>query len=134
MPFPLDILRAGVALADSLTKGLQCSVQWEAYTGQGANGRQYAAPVTLSAIVDFTTRQYVSKDGKVSTIAATVTVVGDVLPNGAVTVPPRREPIDPKDRITLPNGFTGPIVSAPGAVMDPSTGRGLIHEIMLGAV
>lgn len=134
MTFPLDLFHALLPVADSLTKGLQCLVKLEAYTGQGANGRTYAAPVYLSAIVDLSNKQIVRADGKVTTIAATITVIGDVAPNGSTTVPPRREPIDPKDRVTLPNGFTGPIVDVPGAPLDPSTNRGLIHVITLGAV
>jgi len=135
MAFPLEIVRSGIVLANGLTKGLQCKVKFEAVTGQGANGRTYAAPIYIDAVVDMTTKERVRPDGKILTIAATVTVVGDIPANGTVIAGnPRREPVDPRDRVTLPNGFTGPIISAPGSVIDPGTNRGLIHVIELGAV
>src|SRR6266516_4301785 len=105
MTFPLDIFHALLPVAYTLTKWLQCLVTLEAYVGQNDHGKLYATPVTLSAIVDLTNKQFVDKTGKVTTIAATVTVIGDIAPNGAITIPLRREPVDIKDRITLPNGF-----------------------------
>lgn len=136
MSFPAEILRLGISLANSFTAGVQCQVKFEACTGQNANGRTYAAPVYLSAVVDYTSKERVNvSTGKVQIIAATITVIGDVHPNGsAITGNPRREPIDDRDRLTLPNGFTGPVISAPGSVADPATGRGFIHVIELGVV
>jgi hypothetical protein len=87
--------------------------------------------VTLNAVVDLTRKQRTLTSGRVITVIATLTIVGDVTPNGTTG---RKEPIDPRDRITLPDGTTGPIIDAPGAVVDPGTGRGFIHEIMLGEV
>lgn len=136
MSFPAEILRSGISLANELTLGVQCQVKFEACTGQNANGRTYAAPVYLSAVVDFTAKERVSAvTDKVQTIAATIMVVGDVKPNGTIIANnPRREPVDDRDRLTLPNGFTGPIISAPGSVVDPATNRGFIHVIEIGAV
>lgn len=136
MAFPAEILRSGVKIANTLTKGAQSTVTIEAWVGQDGKGtRQYANPVQVQAVVDLTRKQRPGPTGQLVDIIATITIVGDLAPNGTTgTTPPRVEPIDPKDRVTLPDGTTGPIVSAPNAVVDPGTSRGFIHEIMLGAV
>jgi len=132
MAFPLEILKSGIRTANKLTTGVQSVFTLEQYTGQGyAGGKTYAAPVALHGVVDFTSKPVIKLSGETVTAVVTITVVGDILPNGAAG---RREPVDPRDRIILSNGFTGPIIDAPGSVLDPSTGRGLIHVIMLGAV
>jgi hypothetical protein len=129
MAFPRDILVAGIAVTNTLTKGVQVDCTLAAWTGQDAYGSAtYAAPVTFQAVLDRTNKQLVTL-GKVIDVAATLTIVGDLAPNGATD---RREPIDPRDVITLPDGFTGPIIDVPNAVTDPITGRGLIQQIMLG--
>lgn len=133
MPFPIEILRSGVKIANSLTRGVQCNISHEAMIGtDGMGSFTYASSVNRKCVVDMTTR-VIKMGGELITVAATLTFVGDVPANGAVTDPPRVEPIDPRDRITLPNGWTGPIISSPGAVIDPGTNRGIIQEVMLGA-
>lgn len=133
MSFPREVLVSGIKIADTLTKGVQVAITHEAFIGQSVSGKpSYDAPVTLLAIEDLTSKVEF-RGGQLVTIGATLTIVGDVAPNGAVTSPPRREPIDPRDRIVLSDGSTGPILEAPGAVIDPVTNRGLIHIIKLGS-
>lgn len=129
MSFPAEILATGIGIADSLTKGVQgtCTLEaWTASDGRGA--RTYAAPVTFRAVVD-TTRKEVIRNGKEVIIVATVVIVGDLAPNGAAG---RVEPVDPRDRITLPDGTTGTILSSPGAPINPLTGRAFVQLIELG--
>jgi hypothetical protein len=59
---------------------------------------------------------------------ATVTFIGPVTANGAVD---RQEPIDPRDKITLPDGSTGSILSIEG-VADPSTSYPYMFVVALG--
>lgn len=133
MSFPREILVAGIAVANSLTGGVQVSCTLEAWTGQDAYGAPtFASPVPFRAVLDRTQKQMIGPTGKVIYIMATLTVVGDLAANGSTTSPPRREPIDPRDRITLPDGATGPIIDSPDAVTDPVTGRGFIQQVMLG--
>ena len=132
MAFPAELLRAGIAIADTLTKGVQVDVTLEAWTGQSGFGvESFASPVTIKCVLDLTRKQIKTDSGREITIVATLTKVGDVAPNGTAG---RREPIDPRDRITLPDGTTGPIIDVPGAVVDPGTGRGFINAIMIGAL
>ncbi len=136
MSFPAEILRSGIKIADGLTKGVQSGSpdsigdvvieQWISQTVHGDDS--FASPITVSAVID-RTNKLITIGSEQVTIGATLTIIGDVQPNGATG---RREPIDPRDRITLPDGFTGPVISSPNAVMDPGTNRGFIHEVMLG--
>lgn len=125
-----------IKIADTVTLdlGLQCEVQHYAFIGSDARGKPtYADPVTVTCVVDRTNREISTANGKVINISATLTKIGDLAPNGAVTNPARREPIDPRDKIVLPDGLTGPIIDTPGSVTDPETDRGFIQSIMLGA-
>lgn len=132
MSFPLDVLVSGIAIANDLTKGVQASVVIEPWESQATDGTiTYGDPVTYSAVVDTTRKQKVGVGGELLIIGATVTIIGDVTPNGATG---RIEPIDPRDRVTLPDGRVAPIVSVPNSVVNPATNRGLIHEIELGAL
>lgn len=128
-----DILRGGIAIADSVTKDVQTDVTWRAWTGQNWKGEDtYADPVTIKAIVDLTRKRRFNADGQEVTVVASLTILEVVTPNGSTTVPPRQEPIDVRDKITLPNGLTGPIIEGPGAVRDPGEGRPFLNEIYIG--
>ncbi len=127
------ILTNGIAIADSVTKTVQGSITWEAFTGQDGYGAEsYASPVTIRGIIDYTRRRRHNADGVLVTVIASVTILEVVTPNGASTNPPRSEPIDVRDRITLPNGATGPIMQAPGAVYNPAAARPFINDLLIG--
>lgn len=129
MSFPAEILRSGIRIANTLTKGVQSTIIHEPWIGQEVHGDdEYDLPVELLAVIERTNKVITQGDEQV-TIAAILTFVGDIEPNGA---PGRREPIDPRDRITLPDGFTGPVVDIKG-VTDPGTNRGFTTEVLLGA-
>lgn len=78
------------------------------------------------------TNQLRLANGDVITTKAYVSFVGPVPPNGA---PKRREPIDPRDRITIgyggANPLTGVIVENPGGGVDPETGRPYANVVWL---
>jgi hypothetical protein len=125
-----DILRAGIAIADNVTKDVQGDVTWEAWTSQGFKGTPtYASPVILKAIIDQTRKRRFNAEGQLVTVVASLTILEPVTPNGAAG---RDEPIDPRDRITLPDGTTGPILTGPGSVWDPGQARPFLNEIQLG--
>jgi hypothetical protein len=117
-----DVIRAGVAGVQAQLTSLQVTVTHEAWIGHADayGGPDYAPPVSLSALVQEGTNQRRLPTGEVITARACVSFLQPVPANGAVG---RREPIDPRDRVTLPSGITGPLVENPGAMVDPSTGR-----------
>jgi hypothetical protein len=130
MAFPLELLKSGIGLADTFTKGVQAAISLEQWTGQSAFGDPtYATAVSVLAIIDMTRKDKRRADGTLQAVVATLTILVPVADNGATG---RLEPIDPRDRITLPDGTTGPILGAPNAVLDPSTNRTLFIEVMIG--
>lgn len=125
----LDILRNGIALADSLTADLQDTVTHEAWTGQDFNGKPtYAVGITRAAIVERKQRLIKGIDGREVMSTHYVGFIRPISPNGAAG---RQEPVDPRDRITLSNGSTGPIVSLDG-FMDRAFDRPMYTQIYLG--
>lgn len=125
-----DIVRNGVALAKSITADLQTEVQiepWIAATTSG--GPTYGAARTFRAIVDYKQRLRRTVPGQEVLQQAAVYILEPVSANGATG---RNEPIDSRDKVTLPSGFTGPILDVMG-VVDPSTEAPYLYEIVLGA-
>jgi len=126
----IDILRAGVEIANNATNSVQQAVTHEAWTGQDSNGvPTFGTAVTRHAIVEVVRKLKPTASGQLVPVVATLTFVEPVSSNGTSG---RQEPIDPRDRITLANGFTAPIVGAPDSVMDPGTGKPLINVVYLG--
>lgn len=133
----MGILDIGIAIADQVTKslGFQGTVTLEQYTGQSGYGVEtYGSPLPVRCVIDLTRKQRPTGSGKLVTVVATLTILEAVAPNGASVNPPRQEPIDPRDRIVLPNGATGPILSDPAMVLDPSTGRPFMNTVLIGEV
>jgi hypothetical protein len=128
-----DIVRAGVATANKITggsAGLQVPVTHEAWIGQdGYAAKLYAAPVTRTALVEEGARPRRTSTGEVLLTRAHITFLAPIEANGAAG---RLEPIDPRDRFTLPSGVTGPIVDFDGMPVDVSTGRSFLSGIWLG--
>jgi len=124
-----DLVREGVALANELTDSLQVTVQHEAWTADdGLGGSTYAAAVPLTALVETRQQHRRLPDGREIVFNHLITILQPVAANGATG---RKEPIDSRDRITLPNGETGPIISADG-FLDPDTNASYFHQVALG--
>jgi hypothetical protein len=123
-----DTVRAGVALANSLTGSLQVTVQHEAWTHSDKQGApKFDAPIAQPALVEYKHQLYRMPGGQEVTQRARVTFVGPIAGNGAEG---RREPIDPRDRITLPDGTTGPILDVQG-LADPATAGAYLYVVAL---
>jgi hypothetical protein len=113
---------AGVSVATQAL-GLLEPITHEAWIGHKPGGYaepDFAVPVTRLALVQEGTNQKRTLGGDVITVRACISFLDPIAPNGAEG---RREPVDPRDRITLRSGLTGPIVDAPGSVIDTETGR-----------
>jgi hypothetical protein len=126
-----SLVRSAVAIANSVTSSLQVVVSHEAWIGSDSYGApQYATAVNLSAIVEYRQRLRHLRDGQQVLQRAVVFLLEPVSPNGAAE---RREPIDPRDRIVLPDGTTGPIYDVAG-LADPQTNASYYHEVVIGDV
>lgn len=124
-----SLIRRGVAVADRLTASLQPDVTHEAWTGQdGYGAATYAAGVARAAIIEQKQRLHRTSNGREVVTKAKITILRPITPNGAAG---RTEPIDVRDRFTLPDGSTGPIVDI-GGFTDAGTGRPYFAEVWLG--
>jgi len=124
----LDVVRAGVAIADKVSKPLQGPVVYQRCTGESAYGaRTYAAPVTLRAIIEQRQRKIVNSTGALVLIRATVTFV-DAPALAAAT---GGGPITARDKLTLPDGSASSIVDT-GGLTDAATGAPMVTEVYLG--
>ena len=124
-----SLIRRGVATANRLMASLQPNVTFEAWTGEDAYGAvTFATGVPTPALVEQKQRLHRTASGREVVTKAKITILRPIAPNGATG---RTEPIDSRDRFTLPDGSTGPIVDVEGFV-DRGTGRPYFAEIFLG--
>lgn len=128
-----DIVRSGIAVANTLTETLQATVTHEAWIGNktdGYAGPRYAEGIARAALVDQTRKLRRLSNGEEVVQQASITFLTPIAANGATN---RREPVDPRDRFTLPDGKTGPILDVIGGLVDPSTNAPYMLEVILGA-
>lgn len=131
MPTVADIVRAGVAVAYGITNdgGFLSNVSHAAWTGVSADGYgtdQYASPVTRRAFVEIADRTHTIPGGRSITSKAYLLFQDPITNNGAAG---RTEPIDARDKFTLPGGLSWPVVDVRAPL-----GEGLpfIVEVWLG--
>lgn len=128
------VIRDAVGLAKDIAGdgALLVEITLEQWTGQSGGGptRTYdSSTLTLKALVDYNPKPIRTVQGEEITPKAMVYIYEPV-PDGSASG--RNGPIDPRDRITLPNGLQGaPIHPAPGLV-DPKTSRPYMHAVALG--
>ena len=103
-----NTIRNVIAIADRITTDLQVPVQhyaWIRNDLEYSDKSIYAAPITRLAIVNRRERLF-RFEGQDLIQRASVIFLRPITANGATG---RREPVDPRDKIVLPDGYTGPI-------------------------
>lgn len=125
----LDAVRVGVAIADAVTRPLQPTVSFERCTGWDGEGTlSYAEGVVpLQALVEEKQRNVRTTSGNLTISSVTVTFL-DVAALAAAT---SGAGVQVRDRITLPDGRTGPILNT-GGFVDAGTGQPVATEVYLG--
>ena|SRR5580765_3712959 len=124
----LDTLRAGVAVADGVTKSVQTTVSVERYAGSDGYGSDYwFDPVFMKASCDWKQSTVPSADGIL--VAARVTVTFTDIKE--MQLKTEGKGIGQYDKITLPDGTTGPILGMEGFV-DAGTTKPLATDVHLG--
>ena len=123
----LNVLRSGVALADSITKPLQGLVSYQRETGTDGYGPTYAAAVSLHAIIDYKAVQVRTKEGVLTATRATIMLLNIA----EVVAATSGAGIGNNDVFTLPDGDTGPTLDLSGFV-DAGTGHPIATTVMLG--
>ena len=108
-----------VAVADRLTKSLQCTVTYTPFTGSSGTGKTYGSAVAKKAIVNMEQRQVRTLTGELTTCRASVVFFDTDLT------------ISTDDKIVLPDGTTGPVLLVKGPV-DPTSTHPYLTEVFLG--
>lgn len=129
-----DVVETLNGLADDVLQ-VEVNIVHKAWIGQTAlGGPSYATPVTYRGIAIQQRKQVY--DGQAATLVWTKAYVAFLfpVPDTTPTAPHQRQnPIDPRDKIYLPDGTTGPIVLS-GGLLDGETSKPLYNEIYLGEV
>lgn len=127
------IIRSGLRVANQVTASLQATVTHERWKSVDGYGKPtYALAIDRTAIVEKTQRRMQTDTGETVMAKAKVTFLEPIadLDTGS-TITGRQHPTDARDRITLPDGTTGPILAIEGMV-DPSTERPYFEAVWLG--
>lgn len=114
------VIRAGVAVADALTKqGLQATVAHASHAGVNAYGEPtYSAPVNRRAVVA-DTRETIRTDEGAEVVARYRITLLEAVAVGS------------EDKITLPSGVVTPILRVDAGVLDDA-GSGFVTEVWCG--
>ncbi len=123
------IVAAGIATAKTVTADLQPNVTHAAWTGQSSQGRPtFATGVSIPALVEGSSMAIRQRDGEDAVAHSKLTILQTITANGASN---RREPNDPRDKFTLPDGTVARVLKVEGLERKSTTGA-FLHEIWLG--
>lgn len=139
MAFPGNILEIGVKIVDKAIPGVKAECVLKQFIGSDANGDLLHTdgldgrpdPIPFEAVVDYTNKVTI-RNAQMVSISATLTVLEAIPFNDTLTDPPRRNPIDPRDEIILPDGTVGQIISVPGSIHNRRTGTGFVQVVEIG--
>jgi hypothetical protein len=130
-----DIIVRQVKNLSKIVDSFKGDVQFYACIGEsGAGVLQYAAPVTVRALVDVTRKERMSASGGMSHDRRGPDhprPIADTTPNTGFD---RKQPVDTRDKFVLPDGTVGSSIIEAGGFMDAATSRGFINELLLGSI
>jgi hypothetical protein len=126
------VIRSAVEAVRLTTEGpdgIQVDVSHEAWVGKdGRAGPLYATAVTRPALAQFRRPQDLRNEGQQIAARCILSFLEPIPATGAIG---RREPVDPRDRFTLPNGMTGPVVDVQSMIA-PDSEAPLLTVVYLG--
>jgi len=123
----MDLIRQGVATANTETSDMQATVQYEQYDWTNLVERTWLAPIALKAIVEFRVRQVRSSSGLMANSTCTVMFL-DIPAMMAAT---QNRGIKDLDVIRVQNAPDTGIVGY-GGFQDPGNGLPIPTEVYLG--
>lgn len=128
-----SLIAGAFAAANAAAEGLGIAqdVVHEPWIGDvnGVGDEIPPTPVTLRALVQMDPAVDRNPRGQAVKLRAIVTFLEPPEPVG---VPGRREPIDPRDRIILPDGSTGQIVDIKAGLTNPDTEQPFAVQVSIG--
>lgn len=123
------LFATGVNIIDEITATAQATVQFYPWISDDDYGKpQYATAIPVDVILDLHQRLRRLDTGQDVLQVASFVIPRPVAANGASG---RREPVDPRDKFVLPNGYFGPILAVKAPVSG-STGAPYFLEVYLG--
>ncbi len=129
-----DIVRSGINTANTLTGDLQqtvCHFRWKCADAYGKP--EYDDVIERQALVEFKARLVRRANGEETNQRAMVTFIGPIDPMESwKNVTERDDPFDPRDKLVLADGTTGPILGING-LGDPATDAPFMYEVSLGS-
>jgi hypothetical protein len=123
----LDALRAGVGVANTVTRPLQGLVKYQREIGQDKYGPTYAPAVYLHAIIDYKAAMVRTRAGVLTATRSTITLL-DI---NEVVAATNGMGFGNNDVFTLPDGDTGPTLDLSGFI-DAGTGNPIATTVMMG--
>lgn len=128
MSLPVQF-RGGVAAIRTAFLSALEEVQILAWVGEDNKGNpDYAAAVSYFGFVEYMPQDRPGMPGQVTRAAAHIIFPEQIAPNGAAD---RVEPIDPRDKVILPDGTSVPIVEV-GKIRDAETQLPYFVELWVG--
>jgi hypothetical protein len=127
----MNPLSNGILIIDEVLQSLNMQDTITIHPWIGINeygGPLYGHSVSMLAIIEEKERVKRLDTGQEVRQKALITIPRTIAPHGAAQ---RREPIDPRDKIILPSGYTGPILEVMG-VVDPETHVPYSFDVALG--
>lgn len=115
-------IRSAVTAANAVTADLHEEVTHERFVeaSDGYGTPEFdPVPVTRSAMVQRREGVLQTADGREVRFRAVITFLAPVA-------------VDLRDRITLADGYTGPILQPQGGLLDPDTGQPFMRTVHLG--
>jgi hypothetical protein len=128
-----DTIAKVVGIANKVTKDLQGAISHYPWIAQNAFGSvqsqsPFGQPIIRNGIIQQQGRwRQIANGNMVFTYAHIVFLE----PFAHIEAPNRKNPIDPRDRLVLPDGTTGPIVDIDG-LFNPGTKSPYFCEVWLG--
>lgn len=128
-----DVIASGVAIANQLTSDLQDkTVTIQFWTGQSGSGdSSYTLPKKFPALVDLSSKPIFTTGGTLLETKAYVAFLEPLPVTTAKAGQIRRQPLDERDIITLPDKTSGPIIKI-GGFVNADTHRPYMSEVWLG--
>ncbi len=132
-----DTVRNAIRTADNVTKSFQVEIKHYAWIGMDMKGEPEYDPefvIRMALSQKKRARQRFEATSEISQVTI-LTFLTPIAEHGA---PNRQEPIDPRDKMVLPDGTTGPLSDIgrrselQGGLDDPTTNQPYMYQVTVG--
>lgn len=127
-----DIVAGAVTIARTVTLDLHTTITLAQWIGEDQFGKGiYATALSLRAIVEDKNKQLKTGEGQDAVSKTYIAVLEPIDAATANSGFTRKNPVDERDIVTLPDGSTGPILDIDGLI-NGATGVPFYSQIYLG--